>query len=791
MNISRRWLEAFLHRPLDARDLVERLAMLGAPVDAVEPLFADLGAVVVALVEDVRQHPNADRLRLCTVNDGGLVRRNVVCGAPNVTAGRKYPFARVGTKLPGGILIEKRKIRGEPSEGMLCSSRELRLGEEYDGLLELQTDVEPGGLLLDALPIADDRLVVDVTPNRADLLGHKGVAREIAASLGIPFRLPIIPGAAAVQLPVIARVDGPGQTDGVTVAVEDHQGCGRFAAAVIRGLRVGPSPGWLKSRLEAVGLRSISNVVDVTNYIMFELNQPLHAYDLHKLRGATVIARRARAGEKLVTLDGVERALTTNMTVIADGAGAIGIAGVMGGRDSEVSAATTDVFLESAWWAPTNIRATRRTLGMTSEAAYRFERGTDLWAIPDGLRRCLELLLTVAGGTVADSPVDVWPHPTHPPRIFLRQARVAQVLGAELPLHTIEQHLVSIGAQVVSKPADGRLAVDVPGWRPDLQAEIDLIEEVARRHGYDQFPSDLRPFRPAAQIDPPREIASARVRRGLIGQGLFEVVTLPMGPADGPESVALLNPLSAEHGFLRPRLLTGLLKQVEKNWANQIRDVRLFEIGTVFAPGPRGGRPVEATHVAGVISGAREPRHWTGSNHGPDMDLWDLKGLFQAAIGLAIPRASVHVEGEGWRAVGPDERPVGRAVPLTGDRPPWAAPCFGFEVALDESDHPGVRFRPLPTTPAVERDLALLVPLAVSSAEVGRSLTDGVGPLLESARVIDEYRGAAIPAGRRSVAFRLTLRSADRTLRDAEVDAAIRHALATLERSLDVVLRTA
>ena len=795
MNASLRWLSAFLRRPLDARDVAARLGMLGAPVDAIEPLHADLSELVIGLVEEVRQHPNADRLRVCLVNDGGEQRRNVVCGAPNVTAGRKYPFARVGTSVPHGkggapMRIEKAKLRGEPSEGMLCSARELGLGQEHDGILELETDAAPGTPLLEAVPLDDHRLVVDVTPNRPDLLGHKGIARELAASYGIPFRLPTIPGAETVDVPPSRRVEASGTAGSVSITIEDPESCPRFHGALIRGARVGPSPEWLRRRLEAVGVRAINNVVDATNYVMFELNQPMHAYDAATLRGGALIVRRGRAGERVVTLDGVERPVDGETIAIADAEGVIGLAGVMGGASSEVSLETRDVLLEGAYWNPSRIRRTRRALGMSSEASYRFERGIDRWSGGEAMRRCVELVLATAGGELADPPIDLWPAPSHPPRIFLRPARVAQVLGVEIPWEAIERYLVAIGATVVSKPDDGRIAVDVPGWRPDLVREVDLIEEVARMHGYDAFPSDLRPFRLGVLPDSPVDAAAAAIRRGMVEQGLFEVSRLPLGPADGDESVRLANPLSSEDAWLRRRLLPGLVRLVEGNWASQVADVRLFEIGTTWTGAGAGRRPAEELRLAAVFTGHREPEHWTGSG-AARFDLWDLKGRFEAAVALAIPGGVVQVEGGGWVAKDPAGRVVGEAAPLDADAPPWADPLFGFELALDPTPRQHPRYMPLPTTPAVERVLALLLPDGVRAGAVESSLRTAGGTLLEQVRVESDYRGPELPAGTRSVAFRLTFRAPDRTLRDAEVDAAESRVLAALDRELGVRRRDA
>ena len=795
MNISLRWLQEFLRRELDPADVTARLAMLGAPVDAMEPLHTDLAEIVVGLVEEVRPHPNADRLRVTVVNDGTDRRLNVVCGAPNVTAGKKYPFARVGAIVPHGkggapMKLEKAKLRGEVSEGMLCSARELGLGQEHDGILELATDAAPGAPFLDAVPLADYRLVVDVTPNRPDLLGHKGVARELSASYGAPFRLPQIPGAAAIDVPPARRGGAGDVVAGLRVTIEDTESCPRFHAAVIRGATVGPSPEWLRRRLEAVGVRSINNVVDATNYVMFELNQPMHAYDLALLRGGTLGVRRARAGERLTTLDGIERPLSPEMVAIADAGGPIGIAGVMGGAGTEVSASTRDILLEAAYWNPGRTRRARRALNLSTEASHRFERGIDLWAGEAAMRRCIELVLATAGGVLVEPPLDLWPAPTHPPRIFLRPARAAGLLGVELSWHELERHLVAVGATVVSKPDDGRIAVDVPGWRPDLQREIDLIEEVARLHGYDSFPSDLRPFRLGTLPDAPGEAVAAMLRRGLAAEGFYEVVSLPMGPAAGPDSVRLLNPLAADEAWLRRGLLPGLVRLVEANWANHVADVRLFEIGTTFSDAGPGRRPSEERRVAAVLTGRREPAHWTGSGEAR-FDAWDLKGRLEAAVALAIPQAEVQVEGQAWVVRDREGRVVGEGGPLAADAPPWAAPLFGFELLVDPAPRRPAPFAPLPTTPSSERVLALLLPEGVRARQVETVLHRAGGALLERVDVESDYRGAELPAGTRSVAFRLTFRAPDRTLRDSEVDEAESRLLATLAGELGIQRRDA
>ncbi len=789
MKASRRWLEAFLRRPLDPREVADRLGMLGAPVDAIEPVGKELEPFVVGLVTEVRPHPDADKLRVTSVDDGSGTPLQVICGAPNVTAGHRYPFARLGTAMPDGMVIARRKLRGQVSEGMLCSARELGLGTDHDGIHTLDTDAAPGTPLLDVLELGDDRFDIDITPNRPDLLCHKGIARELGIAYDIPFRLPAIPGEATVDLPAPPRYADEATVGGVRLAIIDRAGCGRFLGAMIRGVTIGPSPRWLVERLESVGLRSISNVVDVTNYVMLELNQPMHAYDAATLAGPAVIVRAARAGgETLLTLDGQSREVPEGTLLIADAERAIGIAGVMGGADTEVSDTTSDIFLECAWFDPRRVRAARRAAGLSTDASQRFERGTDRWGAVEAFRRAVRLLVTVAGGTV-EATADCVPNPGNPPRVFVRPGRVAQVLGVELDWPEIERCLVAIGATVVSKPADGRIAVDVPGWRPDLVAEIDLIEEIARVHGYDNIPTELAPFRPGARADDPAWGAAERVRGGLAALGLREVVTLAMRTETDDAAPVILNPVSADHARLRSALLPGLVEQVEANWAVHTRDIRLFEVGTVFR-GNGAERPGEALEAAFVVSGARQPAHWSGGGDAT-WDRWDARWIFERLVALADPSATVQVEEGRWVARSAAGDALGWCGEVEADSPPWAAPLFGgcMQVATMVAEQSV--FRPLPQHPAVSRDLALLLGAARTVAEVTTLIGErGARHALESVTVVDEFRGAGLPEGRRSVALRLVFRAADRTLTDGEVDKAVGRLVSMLERELDVTLRT-
>ncbi len=804
MIVSRRWLEALLGRPLEGQDVADRLARQVAPVDGVVPIHQDLRDVLIARVLEVRQHPNADRLSLCQVDVGGGVPLEVVCGATNVQAGKMYPFAPVGAVLPGGLKLERRTIRGVESNGMLCSAKELGLGVDHAGILELDTDAAPGTPFLAAIPVADEQVIIDVSANRPDLLCHRGVARELAVSLG-----------ATVKLPEIRRADGPtgrraeqhtarpparpparqGVVDGVEVRLEDPEGAPRYMIAVLRGVKVGPSPAWLSARLQSVGQRSINNIVDATNYILYEINQPLHAFDLAKLRGPAVVVRRGRPGEQIVTLDGVTRKLTAEMTAICDAERPTIVAGVMGSGDSEVSESTTDIVLEAAYFQPTRIRRTRRALGLSSESSYRFERGIDMLAMPDALARAIDLIRVVAGGEMGERPLDLWPEPQKPRSVFLREARVGHLLGVSVPRKEIERLLSAVG--FVAAPKEDRLAVQIPGWRPDVTREVDLIEEVARLRGYDTFPDELRPYRPGTVPDAPAELTLRRIRHELIasGAGLLEARTLPLGPADGPDAVAVQNPLSADEAHLRSRLLPGLVRRVEHNWSVGQRDVRLFEVGTVFRKGS-GSRPEEELHLAIVLTGARHPPHWNDGTDAaklPDMDIWDLKHHFELAVGVAAPSCDVQpaASGSGWVAVQRAGAQVGTATPLNADAPKWAGPLFGLEVRIVVEPPALARYQPLPSQPPVVRDLSLVVPGGVTAAAVEAVLRREGGTLLERLDVLDEYRGSGLPSGTRGVTWRCTFRAPDRTLTERETAEVLERMLRAAEESLDVRRRQA
>ncbi|MEJ2185402.1 MAG: phenylalanine--tRNA ligase subunit beta [Gemmatimonadota bacterium] len=823
MDISYRWLKALAPSLEDGPERVaERLAMYGAPVDEMVPLGADLGDVVVGRVLETNAHPDADRLSVCQVDAGGDPVE-VVCGAPNVRAGALYPFAPVGATLPGGLAIRAAKIRGVTSRGMLCSERELALGRDHTGIMEIRGDVKPGTALIDALGLDDVRLVVDVTPNRPDLLSHLGVARELAPGGVADLVLPEIPddtGAAAQAADLeFRRAVETGSVDGVSVRIEDPAGCPRYIAAVVRGIRVAPSPEWLAGRLRAAGLRPINNVVDATNYVLLELGQPLHAFDLGRLEGPEIRVRRAQAGERIVTLDGEKHTLSERMVVIADAERPVAVAGVMGGEDSEVGEATTDVLLECALFDPKSIRATRNALGMSTDASYRFERGVDVEGMERAARRAVELILALAGGTLATEAADVYPDEQAPPVVSLRPSRVARVLGAELEEMAIVGYLEPLGFEALEQGRD-RIAFRIPGYRRyDVSREVDLIEEVARRHGYDVFPDTLHPFRPSTVPDDPLLAFQARLRAALVGAGFMEARHVPFVP-DAEGDVELLHPLSQEESRLRRELAPRLVRAVEANFAHGVRHVRLFELGTVFGTAAPGEQPAEAVRVAAVFTGARHAPHWSGEEE--SFDVWDVKGVLDRVAGvlgldnsvpvnaapasgsaaaspagsggpLLTPPASV-LEGGGLFLLRSGTATVGVAGRVREDAldaPAWAAPVWAVEVTLtDAMLQPGVpRYQPLPAFPPIERDLALLVPDALAAERVGTVARDAAGDLLEDVGVFDVYRGKGVPDGHRSIAFRLRFRSPERTLTDDDADAAVARVLNRLQEELGVQRR--
>ena len=801
MNISMRWLLDMVPG-LDgtAEELAEHLALRGAPVDDISSPGAELGDIVIGRVVSAKQHPNADRLSLCEVDGGdGIVQ--VVCGAPNVKGGAWYPFAPVGAVLPGDFKIKKAKIRGEVSQGMLCSAKELGLGVDHDGILELAGDFEPGERFVQALGLDDATLDVEITANRGDLLSHLGVAREMASEGTGEVTLAEIPGAPELE-PRYVQSDGTVTVGDVSIRIDDPELCPRYLGAVIRGVTVGPSPAWLQERLRGAGARPINNVVDATNYVMLELGQPLHAFDLRRVRGGSIIVRRATDSEAtFTTLDDQERALTTDTLMICDGEGPVAIGGVMGGLHSEVENDTADVLLECALFDPRSIRATRRRLGMSTDASYRYERGVDPEGLPRAIERAVRMIVATAGGTLDGPILDCLPRPFEAQRVDLRLSRVEHLLGIPFEAAYVEELLTPLGF-TVEGATDGVLHVRVPGFRSyDVTREVDLIEEIARTHGFDNFPSELGPARPGTVPDHPLFQLEDELRAMLAGRGLLEAQTPAFVPP-GEGDVEVSNPLATTEPFMRRALMPSLLRRLEYNLAHGNRGVRLFELGTSFRKAGSGEPPLESPHVAAVLTGLREPAHW--ASEGVALAVWDLKALFEDVVRVAYrgplpleagaadvahldPSMSFVVRTEGGGVVGH----AGRVAPDAVDMPPWAGDVFAFELTLPDEPAPAptVTHTPLPAYPASERDLALVLPAGVAAAAVGEAIRSAAGDELEWMEPFDVYRGEGLGEGTRSVAFRLRFRSPRRTLKDKEVDRHVKNVLKRLEEELGVTAR--
>jgi phenylalanyl-tRNA synthetase beta chain len=776
------------------------MALLGFPVEGMLSLGDPLADIVVARVVEAGRHPNADRLSLCRVDAGQGELIDVVCGAPNVRAGGLYPYVPVGGVLPGGMKIRKAKIRGETSYGMLCSAKELGLGVDHSGILELRTDAPLGSSFVEAYALAGDmRLDVEVTANRGDMLSQLGIAREVAPEGAGSITLPPVPGAPVVDFAWVTDAERV-EVDGVGVSIRESDLCGRFLGAIVRGVRVGPSPDWLQSRLRSVGARPINNVVDATNYVLFELGQPTHAYDLSTLRGAEVMARCASTDERIRTLDDVERRLSDDMLVIADAEAAINIAGIMGDAETGVSETTTDLFVECAHFEPRQVRRTKKALGIQSDAGYRYERFVDPEGQERALRRVLEIILATTGGTLHPVVADVHPRPWSPPRVSLRMARVKRLLGIEFSYADIQGLLRPLGFGI-GADEDGVIEIVVPGWRGyDVTREIDVIEEIARRYGFDRFPQEGGRDRGNTVPDDPLFQLEDALRDLLVGRGLFEAQTPAFVPSAEGE-VRLSNPLSQEEPVLRRALVPSLLRRLERNLAHGVRDVRLFELGTSFTLPTPGEAPAEETRVAVVLTGRREPEHWAGSDQA--LDLWDVKGLLGSIADRVWPGARLEagagVEGGPWapgrgftafcgdRLVG-----VGGEVdPGALDLPRWAGAVLALEVSLPATPAAPLDpiARPLPAFPAIERDVALLVPHDVPAADLKDQALDAGGRLLESVDIFDLYEGDALPDGVRSIAYRFRFRSAERTLTDEEVERVFRSILARLEEEAGVQIR--
>jgi phenylalanyl-tRNA synthetase beta chain len=786
MRVPLAWLRSYCDPGTSTAEIADALTMCGDKLERIERAgVPDASGFVVGRVLEAERHPDADRLSVCRVDDGSGEPRTIVCGAPNVAAGQTVAVALPGATMPDGTELGEAKLRGVRSSGMILAEDEVGIGADHAGIMVLDGELEPGAALALHLPIADEVLELEVTPNRPDVMSVYGVARDLHAVTGAPL--------ADDPARADAAASGADAADAHATVEIDPEVCLRFTARVFEEVKVGPSPLWLKQRLTAAGQRPISNVVDITNYVMLATGQPLHAFDLDRVRGARIVVRRARDGETMTTLDDVERTFTSEMALVCDAEGPSGIAGVMGGQISEVSGDTTRVLMEAATWVGPNIMRTSKMLGLRSEASARFEKQLHPDQAIAAQRLAARLMVELAGARLVAGTIDAYPAPRAPRVVPLRHERMERLLGERIDPADVERILRRLGFEL---QPDGGWAV--PPWRDsDVQREADLIEEVARVHGLHRLPTTLPSRRAAVGRLTPEQRLRRRLEDALRDRGLSETVsysfTSPRALAqlrlDDAPSLRLENPLSEEHSVMRPLLLPGLLDAARHNAAHGREGVALFESARAFVAarslGPPEGSPAGATpaderhHLAALLTVGR-PSGWR--SEGAPADYFSARAVAEALLATA---------GVAWRPE-PRERPFlhpGRSASIVagerelgfvGELHPqltaaWelAGPVAALELDLDSlSELAGAAeegYRDVTSFPAVRQDIAVVVAEDVPAARVSEAVREGGGELLDGLHVFDLYRGGQVGQGKKSLALRLEFRAPDRTLTDDEV----------------------
>ena len=799
MRVPLSWLRQYVDVDLPVQELAHRLTMAGIEVGEVE-VIGGWKEVFVGHVTDVRPHPNADRLRLCVVTTGAE-ELEVVCGAPNVASGQKICFAKVGANIYNTHserheTLEAAKIRGVESQGMICSGIELGLGDDHSGIIVLPDDA-PTGTPLDAY-LGDTVLGLELTPNRLDCLSVLGVAHEVAALTGKTVREP----------EASYEESGPPITEWVNISVDSPELCRRYTASLLLGVKIGPSPQWLQDRLTRAGLRPINNVVDVTNFVMLEYNQPLHSFDYDLIKDATVIVRRARPGEVLTTLDSVERKLTDEHLVIADANDAIGLGGVIGGANSEISENTVNVLLESATFDGTNNRETAQSLGLRTEATLRFEKGLRPELAPIALRRATGLIQEVAGGTVAPGIVDVLSDEgAEPPMVTLTSSKIKRMLGMEVDLKKVQEIMDALGF-TWEPEGDAALKVTVPYWRNDVNIEEDLVEEVVRTIGYDSVPTTMLsspiPFQQPVPVMGLRD----QIKDVLAAAGMQEVINYPLVTLQQLEQVEHLdrsalplrvaNPMSSDREYLRTTLRASLLANLAANQGHSAGPFRMFEAGRVFWP-RTGDLPEERETVAGVLAGLRHEPSWLEDDS--LLDFFDVKGVVESVLGhLGVTATYEPVDDPAFHpgrcaAIKSGDSLlglVGEVHPVVMERLGLESPqVAAFELylepilaALPSSER---QFEPLPRYPSATRDLALVMPSDVDAGRVTQLILRHRG--VDRAELFDIYAGENVAEGTKSLAFHVYFQARDRTMTNEEVNRSLDGLLRTLEQELNVTLR--
>ena len=797
MNVTLNWLKTYIDFDLSPSELADRLTMLGIEVESVKQLGAGLEGVVVGSVSSIRPHPNADKLVLCQVDVGEAAELQIVCGAPNVREGMLAPVATIGATLPIGLTIKSAKLRGETSQGMLCSEKELGLSEDAAGLMELSADTSLGTTLSEALRLDDVVFELEITPNRPDCLSLIGVAREIQAETGNPLKLPTVD----------LKENKTDIRELTSVTIDAPDLCPRYAARVIQGVKVGESPAWLQQRLESVGVGVINNIVDITNFVLMEYGQPLHAFDYHKLSENRIVVRRAADGEQLTTLDEVERELTADMLVIADAEKSVALAGIMGGYDSEITETTCDVLLESAYFNPSSVRATAKALGISTEASYRFERGADPGVVIAALDRAAELITELAGGTVCEGVVDVYPGQQPLTQIQLRPERVNFVLGTTIETVEMVQILNRLNFDVETSRAVYQ--VTVPTFRSDVTREIDLIEEIARVYGYDNIPTTLpKGDIPVPPPNPKTEVHNL-IKHFLLAAGMMEAVNYSFCDpncfdkirlnANDPlrDTLKLRNPLSPEMSVLRTTLLPSLLENAQHNRNHQIDTIALFEIGGVFI---QNSEQKEPERVAGILAGQIGEGVYSNPYRQPDF--FDIKGLVEGILEVCgivdytLQKTDMPIFHPGRNAeVLLDDRQIG----TFGEAHPEVLENYDlpYKAYLFECDVEGLvdtavftkRFEPISIYPKVTRDLAIVVDKEILSDMPTELIYTTGGDVVESVRLFDVYEGEQVPEGKKSLAYTITYHSATETLTDKAVNSLHDKVVERLNQELGAELR--
>lgn len=810
MQVSIKWLKDYIDFTETPEQLADKLTMAGIPVENVVDPGEGLEKVVTGRIEKLEPHQNSDHLQICTMNVGLAENIIIVTGAQNVAEGQVVPVAMVGAHLPNGMKISKGKLRGVASNGMLCSAQELKLDleklpeEQKTGIFILPSDTPVGIPAKDVLGLNDVVLEFELTANRADCFSVFGLVREIAAITGNKPHFPEIK---------VNEDDNTKLNDIFSVEIADPDLCSRFSTRMLKNVKIGPSPEWMQQRLEGAGIRSINNVVDVTNFVMIELGHPMHAYDYDKITGKKLIARRAIEGEELHTLDDTSRKGKGEMLVIADSEKAAGLAGIMGGFETEITDTTTTVVLESADFYGPCIRRTARACGLSSEASGRFERGVDSETTIKALDRAAQLLQEMGACTVCEGIVDVYPNPKQANYVTFTPEQINNHLGTNIAKDVMLNIITSVGFDV-TKDENDEITVKVPSWRNDVTCMADISEEIARLHGFDKIKSTLPNGASMQGTQSAKQTFIDKVKASLSSQGLYETISFALTneetfnklniPQDSPlrKAVPIMNPLSDEYPLVRTTLLSSIFDNLARNLARKNDDVALFEVGSVFFPKalPVTELPDEVVKIAGAITGRRNAQGWNQTN---DMvDFYDAKGIIEELLAnLRVTRYTV--EAGTHYAMHPGKTALfkkGRDVIATvGEVHPAVLSAYGITkpVYIFELDATTVmkymakdlKYKALPKYPATSRDLAMLVDVDVNAADIEKAMTKAAGQNLTQITLFDVYTGKQVEEGKKSLAFSLTFQSNDKTLTDAEIDPAIEKIVAKLQKDFNANLR--